>query len=105
VLEAANEARKQALAIVAQELEASVEDLEIVGENVQVKGVPDRKVTLADVARMSTSKYKPVWGNGASAQQVIAAGFAAHSPISAWTRIRAKWRSSITSPRRTSATP
>jgi len=45
---------------------------------VQVKGVPDRKVTLADVARMSTSKYKPVWGNGASAQQVIAAGFAAH---------------------------
>ncbi len=47
VLEAAIEARKQALAIVAQELEASVEDLEIVGENVQVKGVPDRKVTLA----------------------------------------------------------
>ncbi|MDQ6834255.1 MAG: molybdopterin-dependent oxidoreductase, partial [Chloroflexota bacterium] len=78
VLEAANEACKQALAIVAQELEAAVEDLEIVGENVQVKGVPDRKVTLADVARMSTSKYKPVWGNGASAQQVIAASFAAH---------------------------
>ncbi len=78
VLEAANEARKQALAIVAQELEAAVEDLEIVGEDVQVKGVPDRKVTLADVARMSTSKYKPVWGNGASAQQVIAASFAAH---------------------------
>ncbi len=78
VLEAANEARKQALAIVAQELEASVEDLEIVGENVQVKGVPDRKVTLQDVAKMSTSKYKPIWGNGASAQSVIAAGFAAH---------------------------
>lgn len=78
VLEAAAEARKQAMAIVAQELEASVDDLEIVGEDVVVKGVPDRKVTLADVARLSTSKYKPVWGNGASAQQVIAAGFAAH---------------------------
>jgi len=78
VLEAALEARKQALAIVAQELEASVDDLEIIGENVQVKGVPERKVTLQDVARLSTSKYKPVWGNGASAQKIIAAGFAAH---------------------------
>ena len=78
VLEAANEARKQALAIVAQELEASVEDLEIVGENVQVKGVPDRQVSLTTVSKLQTSKYKPVWGNGASAQQVIAAGFAAH---------------------------
>ncbi len=78
VLEAADEARKQALSIVAQELEASVEDLEIVGENVQVKGVPDRKMTLREVARLSTSKYKPVWGNGASAQKTIAAGFAAH---------------------------
>ena len=78
VLEAATEARKQAFAIVAQELEANVEDLEIVGDEVQVKGVPDRKVALRDVYRLSTSRAKPVWGNGASAQQIIAAGFAAH---------------------------
>ena len=78
VLEAATEARKQALAIVAQELEANVEDLEIVGEHVQVKGVPDRTVSLAQVAQMSTNKYRPVWGNGASAQQVIAPGFTVH---------------------------
>jgi CO/xanthine dehydrogenase Mo-binding subunit len=78
VLEAATEARKQALTIVAQELEANVEDLEIVGDEVQVKGVPDRKVALADVYRMSTNRARPVWGNGASAQEVIAPGFAVH---------------------------
>ncbi|MDP9372530.1 MAG: xanthine dehydrogenase family protein molybdopterin-binding subunit [Chloroflexota bacterium] len=78
VLEAAAEARRQTLAIVAQELEAAPDDLEIVDGQVRVKGVPDRAVPLERVARLSTSKYEPVWARGASAQPIIAPGFAVH---------------------------
>ncbi len=78
VLEAAAEARRQTLAIVAQELEAAPDDLEIVDGQVRVKGVPDRTVPLERVARLSTSKYEPVWARGASAQPIIAPGFAVH---------------------------
>ena len=60
MLEAAVEARKQALAIVAQELEASVEDLEIVGENVQVKGVPDAR-SRSRRSRDEHEQVPPVW--------------------------------------------
>lgn len=78
VLEAAQDARRQALAIAAQQLEASIEDLELVDGEVRVKGVPGRSVPLAEIARLSTSKYEPIWGRGASAQKIIAPGFAAH---------------------------
>lgn len=78
VLEAATEARRQTLAIVAQELEVAPDDLEIVDGQVRVKGVPDRAVPLEQVARLSTSRYEPVWARGASAQKAIAPGFAAH---------------------------
>ena len=78
VQEAASEARRQVLAIVAEELEASPEDLEIVAGQVRVKGVPDTAVPLERVAELSTTKYEPVWGRGASAQELIAPGFAAH---------------------------
>ena len=40
--------------------------------------MPDRKVALRDVYRLSTSRARPVWGNGASAQELIAPGFAVH---------------------------
>lgn len=78
VLEAAREARRQALAIVAQELEAHVEDLEVVDGKVRVKGVPDKEIPLERVAALSTSRYEPIYAHGASAQQIIAPGFAAH---------------------------
>jgi CO/xanthine dehydrogenase Mo-binding subunit len=78
VLEAAREARRQALAIVAQELEAHVEDLEVVDGKVRVKGVPDKEIPLERVAALSTSRYEPIYARGASAQQIIAPGFAAH---------------------------
>jgi CO/xanthine dehydrogenase Mo-binding subunit len=78
VLEAARDARRQALAIAAQQLEASIEDLELVDGEVRVKGVPGRSVPLAEIARLSTSRYEPIWGRGASAQKIIAPGFAAH---------------------------
>ena len=78
VLRAAAEARRQVMAIVAQELEAAPDDLEIVDGQVRVKGVPDRTVSLEKVATLSTSKYEPVWARGASAQPIIAPGFAVH---------------------------
>ena len=78
VIEAALEAKKQVLTIAAAQLEASPDDLEIVNGKVQVKGSPENAVTLAQVYNLSTSKYGPVYTRGTSAQQVIAAGFAAH---------------------------
>src|SRR5439155_21128723 len=78
VLEAAREARKQVLAIVSDRLEAAPDDLEIVEGQVRVKGVPEKTISLEEVAKLSTSSYEPVWGRGASAQKIIAPGFAAH---------------------------
>jgi CO/xanthine dehydrogenase Mo-binding subunit len=81
VQRAAADARKQLLAIASQHLEAAVEDLELVDGQVQVRGVPDRKVTLREIAAASMSfggKYEPVYGRGSSAQTVQSPGFAAH---------------------------
>ncbi len=78
VLEAASEAKRQVLAIAADRLEAAPDDLEIADGEIRVKGAPDSKVTLAEVARLSTSRYEPIYARGASAQKVIAPGFAAH---------------------------
>lgn len=78
VVEAALEARKQAIAIAATQLEASPDDMEIVDGKIRVKGAPDQSVTLEQVYRLSTSKARPIYANGASAQQVMAAGFSAH---------------------------
>lgn len=78
VLEAAREARKQAFAIAAAHLEASPDDMELVDGEIRVKGAPESKITLDQVYTLSTSKYAPIYTRGTSAQQVIAAGFAAH---------------------------
>jgi CO/xanthine dehydrogenase Mo-binding subunit len=78
VIEAALEAKKQVLSIASAQLEASPDDLEIVNGKIQVKGSPENAVTLAQIYSLSTSKYGPVYTRGTSAQQVIAAGFAAH---------------------------
>lgn len=67
VLKAAQEARVQTLEIAAQEFEADVADLEMVADQVRVKGVPDRAMTLSDIAKMTMrfgGKYAPVVGNG-----------------------------------------
>jgi CO/xanthine dehydrogenase Mo-binding subunit len=81
VRKAAEEARRQVLAIAAEEIEAAPEDLEIVGDQVQVRGVPDRGVSLKKIAEISTAfgaKYEPVLGQGRSAPPVAAPGFVAH---------------------------
>jgi CO/xanthine dehydrogenase Mo-binding subunit len=78
---AAEDARRQVLAIAASHLEAAAADLEIVEGRVRVRGAPDRAVTVATLARMATEfggKYEPIFGRGASATTARAPGFAAH---------------------------
>src|SRR5919202_2117061 len=70
VLKAAQEARERVLKIAAAELEAAVEDLEMVNGEVRVKGVPGKIKTLRDIYRLSASfgaRYEPVVGKGESA--------------------------------------
>lgn len=81
VLRAAEDARNQVLRIAAAELEASVEDLELVQGRVQVRGVPGKSKTLAEIHALSGSfaaRYEPVYGRGQSAVTDTAPGFAVH---------------------------
>jgi CO/xanthine dehydrogenase Mo-binding subunit len=70
VMKAAQEARERVLKIAAAELEASVEDLELIHGQVRVKGVPGKVKTLREIYRLSASfgaKHEPVLGKGESA--------------------------------------
>jgi CO/xanthine dehydrogenase Mo-binding subunit len=81
VAKAGAEARQQILAIAADRLEASIDDLELADGQVQVRGVPERSITLTRIAQESTAfggKYEPVFGRGSSAINQRAPGFAAH---------------------------
>ena len=81
VLRAAEDARNQVLRIAASELEASVEDLEIVQGSVRVRGVPGKSRTLAQIHALSGSfaaRYEPVYGRGQSAVTDTSPGFAVH---------------------------
>jgi carbon-monoxide dehydrogenase large subunit len=53
---AAREVRERVLSIVAHKLEASPEDLEIVGGRIQVKGTPDKGMTYAEVSNIAHTK-------------------------------------------------
>jgi CO/xanthine dehydrogenase Mo-binding subunit len=78
---AAREARQQLLAMAADHLEAAREDLEIVERSVRVRGVPDRAVPIAELARLSMqfgAKYEPVFGRGSSATIARSPAFAGH---------------------------
>ena len=81
VQRAVEDARRQLLAIAGDHLEAAVHDLEIVDQQVRVRGVPDRSIAVAKLAEMSMEfggKYEPIFGRGASATVARAPGFAAH---------------------------
>ncbi len=65
VMQAAQDARRQALDIAAGELEAAVQDLEIVDGRVVVRGVPDKGITLGQIGKKGNlymSKVPPVLG-------------------------------------------
>ncbi|MBV9175079.1 MAG: xanthine dehydrogenase family protein molybdopterin-binding subunit [Chloroflexi bacterium] len=70
VMKAAQEARERVLKIAAADMEAAVDDLELVNGEVRVKGVPDKVRTLRDIYKLSASfgaKYEPVVGKGEAA--------------------------------------
>ena len=80
VMQAAQNARNQTLEIAAKELEASVHDLEIDGDRVVVRGVPDKGVTLASIGKKGNlymSKVEPVLGISHPAFSVQAPAFCA----------------------------
>jgi CO/xanthine dehydrogenase Mo-binding subunit len=80
VIEAAHDARKQTLDIAAGELEAAVEDLDIVGDSVVVEGVPEKSITLATIGKKGNtfqSKVPPVLGTSTLGFSVQAPAFAA----------------------------
>lgn len=66
VIQAATEAKKVLLEVAADELEANPADLETDGEGyVRVKGSPDRKISVMDVALAAHFKYgKTISGRG-----------------------------------------
>ena len=81
ILAAARDARDQVLTIAAEMLEASVEDLELRAGRVTVRGVPEKHVTLQQIAANSMrfgAPYEPVLGRGRSANRVSSPMFAAH---------------------------
>jgi CO/xanthine dehydrogenase Mo-binding subunit len=81
VQQAAEDAKRQIFAIAANQLEASIDDLELADGEVRVKGVPTSSIALKQIAQMSMSfgaKYEPVYGRGSTATTLTAPGFAAH---------------------------
>jgi CO/xanthine dehydrogenase Mo-binding subunit len=70
VMRAAQEARERVLKIASAELEAAVDDLELVDGEVRVKGVPGKVKTLREIYRVSASfgaRHEPVIGKGETA--------------------------------------
>ncbi len=81
VIEAVRDARQQLFEIAADMLEASPADLEIVGDEIRVKGVPASGKKIGEVASAAMrpgGKYRPVIGRGQIAQVERAPGFAVH---------------------------
>jgi CO/xanthine dehydrogenase Mo-binding subunit len=81
VLKAAEDARDQVLRVAASELEAAVEDLQLVDGTISVRGVPSKTLTLADVFRLSTrgsGTYTPVLGRGQTVVSDHSPGMAVH---------------------------
>jgi CO/xanthine dehydrogenase Mo-binding subunit len=80
VMQAAQDARRQTLEIAAGELEAAMQDLEIVDGRVIVRGMPDKGVTLAQIGKKGNlymSKVPPVIGVAHPAFTQQAPAFAA----------------------------
>lgn len=81
VLAAASDARRQVLAIAADQLEVTLDDLVLTGGQVQVKGAPDRFMTLAQIYAATTadsSGFAPVFGRGNVANPEKSPAMAVH---------------------------
>ena len=81
IVEAARDARRQLLAIAADQLEASPDDLDVEDGRAVVRGAPDRAIGLERLATLSTEMagaYPPVFGRGSTAITQRAPGTVAH---------------------------
>jgi CO/xanthine dehydrogenase Mo-binding subunit len=80
VIAAAEEARKQVLAVAAEEFEADPADLEIVDGEVRVRGVPTKSISIGEIASKGMSwdsKVGPIIAHGRHADPTQAPGFSA----------------------------
>jgi CO/xanthine dehydrogenase Mo-binding subunit len=78
---AAQEARGKLLDLAAEHFEARLEDLELKDGHVQVKGVPDRAISIGQLATIAESKPGgpgPIIGEGQTAMPENAPGFVVH---------------------------
>jgi CO/xanthine dehydrogenase Mo-binding subunit len=81
VLSAARDARSQIFSIAAEMLEAAIDDMELHDGKVMVKGVPEKHVTLQQIAASSMNfgaAFEPILGRGRSANRVASPTFVAH---------------------------
>ena len=81
VAKAAQDARRQILALAARRLEAAEGDLEIVDGMVRVRGVPARTVAIAELAKLTSgfgAAQPPVFGVASEAIVQRAPAFGAH---------------------------
>ncbi|HEY8600480.1 MAG TPA: xanthine dehydrogenase family protein molybdopterin-binding subunit [Thermomicrobiales bacterium] len=84
VQRAAADAKEQILDLAGQILEAAPQDLEISGDRVRVKGMPEGseyEVTIAKIAALTSgfgARHAPISGRGTGAQTANAPGFSAH---------------------------
>ena len=78
VKRAAEDARNRVLELAADHLEASIDDLELAGGKVTVKGNPEASVTLAQLGQMSLrSRSGPIVGRGSFSSEPSATTIAA----------------------------
>jgi CO/xanthine dehydrogenase Mo-binding subunit len=81
VQRAAEDAKRQILAVASEALEASVDDLEIADGAVRVRGVPGSSLSLKEIAGRTmgfAARNEPVYGTGSTAIRESAPGFAVH---------------------------
>jgi CO/xanthine dehydrogenase Mo-binding subunit len=81
IVEACHDARDQVFAIAADQLEADLEDLELVDGRVTVRGAPERSIGLDRIHSLTVmmyAQYPPVLGRGNIALKVRASAMAAH---------------------------
>jgi CO/xanthine dehydrogenase Mo-binding subunit len=81
IVQAAQDAKRQAFEIAADQLEADLDDLELVDGTVRVRGAPERNIGLDRVhtlTAMMYAQYPPVLGRGNIALKIRASAMAAH---------------------------
>lgn len=81
VREAAEEVRKQLLALAADHLECAEADVELADGQAHVRGAPARRVSLGELAAKTErfgSRQPPVYGQGRAAVHRASPGFAVH---------------------------